>query len=92
VPALTAQLDALASQSTCDADCVQTRTTFDLNHDGHITVDEVSGAHTVLGSLLVPDVALFDANGNWAPDPTNAVKDSFSLGVGFQAVPASFIE
>jgi hypothetical protein len=40
--------------------------------------------------VLAPDVQIYDANGNYAPNPLNTVKDSLSVGIGFTAVAANY--
>jgi hypothetical protein len=57
--------------------------------DGIISICEVA-TNGLMKNVLAPDVALFDANGNWHPDPTNTKRDSLSVGFGFTAVRASF--
>jgi hypothetical protein len=44
----------------------------------------------LIQNVLAPDVQMFDAAGNYHPNPTNANKDSLSIGLGFTAVPATF--
>ena len=39
--------------------------------------------------LLAPDVQIYD-QGRYMPDPFNGNPDSFSIGIGFTAVRASF--
>jgi hypothetical protein len=46
--------------------------------------------NTLIMNFLRPDAAMFDAMGNYHPDPTNAKKDSLSIGLGFTAVGAKF--
>jgi hypothetical protein len=62
---------------------------FDINMDGTVTVDELM-QNTLISNFLAPDVQLFDAAGNYAPNPAKTMKDSLSLGIGFTAVKASF--
>jgi hypothetical protein len=57
--------------------------------DGKIASCEVS-QNAIIQAVLAPDVQLFDANGNFAPNPDNTSKDSLSVGVGFTAVGATF--
>jgi hypothetical protein len=40
--------------------------------------------------IFADDVQLFDARGQYDPQPSNAKKDSFSFGLGFTAVQATF--
>ena len=57
--------------------------------DCRIDACEVAGS-SFIKQALAPDVQLYDASGNWAPNPSNAAKDAFSLGIGFTAVRAYF--
>jgi hypothetical protein len=108
VPALAMALDKTAQRMPCDQGCMQVLQLFDVGNgsggpcsnpdgstaaakDGHIGLCEVSGS-PLIQILLAPDVQLFDANGNWKPNPKNAMPDSLSLGVAFTAVKATFTE
>jgi len=62
---------------------------FDINMDGTVTVDELK-QNTLISNFLAPDIQLFDAAGNYAPNPAKTMKDSLSLGLGFTAVKATF--
>lgn len=53
--------------------------------DGSISVSEVA-THPLIASLLEPDLDLFDANGNYAPNPGGTGGDSLSFGFGFTAI------
>ena len=44
----------------------------------------------LVANLIAPDVQLFDATGNYHPSPANTAKDSWSIGLGFTAVGATF--
>ncbi len=44
----------------------------------------------LIQNLLAPDVQLFDAAGNYHPNPANTNKDCLSLGFAFGAVAATF--
>ena len=44
----------------------------------------------LITNLLAPDVQLFDAAGNYHPNPANTNKDCLSIGLGFTAVGATF--
>ena len=46
--------------------------------------------NSTIQAVFAPDVQIYDANGNYAPNKTNAMKDSLSIGFGFTAVRASF--
>ena len=53
--------------------------------DGTITAPEVAG-HSIMQSLLAPDLDLLDENGAYAPDPGGAGPESMSFGFGFTAI------
>ena len=57
--------------------------------DGHIETCEVTD-NSIIKNVFAPDLDMFDANGNYAPNPANTDKDSLSVGFGFIAVGASF--
>lgn len=44
----------------------------------------------LITNLLAPDVQLFDAAGNYHPNPANTNKDCLSIGLAFTAVGATF--
>lgn len=92
IPALAANLTRIEQDANgCGADCMNVKTLFDvLPKDGMVSPDEVTGSF--LSNILQPDEQLFDAKGNWSPNPLNQAPDSFSFGVGFTAVKASFAE
>jgi hypothetical protein len=58
-------------------------------HDNIIDTCEVSTAG-LIQNVLAPDVQMFDAAGNYAPNANNTMKDSLSIGLAFTAVKASF--
>ncbi len=57
--------------------------------DNIIDTCEVSTAG-LIQNVLAPDVQLFDASGNYAPNKDNTTKDSLSVGLAFTAVGAVF--
>jgi hypothetical protein len=59
--------------------------------DGVIDECEVA-ASSLTHNLVMPDIQLFDADGNYKPNPnpTAMSKDSVSIGIAFTAVPARF--
>ena len=57
--------------------------------DGKIDICEVS-TNSIIMNVLAPDVQIYDASGNYAPNKANTTKDSLSLGLGFTAVGAKF--
>jgi len=62
---------------------------FDLDHDGTVTVDELK-QNSLITNFLSPDIQLFDATGAYKPNPAKPMKDSLSLGLAFTAVGATF--
>lgn len=69
--------------------CANPNGTMAKANDGKIDVCEVS-TNQIIQNVLAPDVQIYDANGNYAPNPANTKKDSLSMGVAFTAVRASF--
>jgi hypothetical protein len=59
-----------------------------LKGDGHIATCEVAD-NSIIKNVLNPDVQMFDAQGNYHPNPANTTRDSLSLGLGFTAVKAT---
>ena len=62
--------------------------TFDADHNGAITVQELE-SNPLLMIAVSPDLDLLDASGKFNPGQ-DGVKDSYSVGLGFTCVPASF--
>lgn len=46
----------------------------------------------IIQTVLAPDVQIYDASGNYAPSPQNKNPDSLSVGLGWSAVQASFVQ
>ncbi len=87
-PALAAEFDRRCTGASAQSESCQTALTlFDSSHDQHISAEELRASNAVQ-TLLAPDVKLFDAQGNFAPDRTAKVKDALSIGLGFTAVAA----
>lgn len=61
---------------------------FDADKDGTITTKELEN-NPLLMLVISPDLDLLDASGNFNPNQ-DGVKDSYSLGLGFTCVPATF--
>ena len=57
--------------------------------DGRIDDCEV-GTNSIIMNVLAPDVQIYDAMGAYAPNKTNQVRDSLSVGFGFTAVRCRF--
>jgi hypothetical protein len=54
-------------------------------------IDECEVAtNSIIQAVFAPDVQLFDANDNYAPNPQPIHKDSMSMGIAFTAIPAQF--
>ena len=62
--------------------------TFDSDQNGTITIEELEN-HPLLMIVISPDLDLLDASGKFNPNQDGA-KDSYSLGLGFTCVPATF--
>jgi hypothetical protein len=62
---------------------------FDSDKDGIITTQELE-KNPLLMIAASPDLDLLDASGTFNPGQ-DGVKDSYSIGLGFTCVPASFI-
>jgi hypothetical protein len=61
---------------------------LDSDHNGTITVQELEN-NPVLMIAFAPDLDLLDASGKFSPGQ-DGVKDSYSVGLGFTCVPATF--
>jgi hypothetical protein len=57
--------------------------------DGKIDVCELLTS-PLLMTLLQPDVQIWDAQGNYAPNPLRGSPDSMSIGLAFSATAASY--
>lgn len=62
--------------------------TMDSDHNGTITVQELENNPFFMAAIS-PDLDLLDASGKFNPGQ-DGVKDSYSIGVGFACVPATF--
>ncbi|RJP51016.1 MAG: hypothetical protein C4583_09485 [Anaerolineaceae bacterium] len=62
---------------------------FDADHDGVIVTQELEN-NPLLMIAVSPDLDLLDASGKFSPGQ-DGVTDSYSVGLGFTCVPASFI-
>jgi hypothetical protein len=86
VPTLALAFDDAVQADPQSSRSMQLLQVFDTSPtDGRISVDEVRN-QSVIQSLLVPDVDIRDAQGNYAPNPANTGPDSLSFGFGFTAV------
>ena len=69
--------------------CTHPRGTMARASDGIIDICKVA-TNSINMAILAPDVQIFDANGNYAPNAANTKKDSLRIAVGFTAVKATF--
>jgi hypothetical protein len=91
IPALAANLTLVEQRVPCDADCMKVATVFDRDHDGSVDPTELMQSPAV-GAYLLPDLRLW-SGATWMPDPANtSPRDSWSLGLGFTAIGATFTE
>jgi hypothetical protein len=82
--------DPACSAGTCQNPAYGTRPGMcAAAKDNIIDTCEVSTAG-LIQNVLAPDVQLFDASGNYAPNAMNTTKDSLSIGLAFTAVGAKF--
>ena len=59
-------------------------------NDGIIDTCEVAN-NSIIMAVLAPDIQVYDANGNYAPNKDNKVKDSLSAGLSFTAVAGTIV-
>jgi hypothetical protein len=80
-----------APSAKCGATCTNpdAAMTCAVAGDKKIDICEVS-TNNLIQQVLAPDIQMFDAAGNYAPNAANTTKDSLSLGLGFTFVKASF--
>jgi hypothetical protein len=64
------------------------RQAFDSDQNGTITTQELEN-NPLLMLAISPDLDLLDASGKFSPNQ-DSVKDSYSVGLGFTCVPATF--
>jgi hypothetical protein len=69
--------------------CINANGMAAVANDGIIDPCEVAN-NNIIQNVLAPDVQIYDANGNYAPNPQNTKRDSLSLAIGFTGVQASF--
>jgi hypothetical protein len=87
-PALAASFNQACAALPDSSTCKMNLSLFDTNKDKTVSADEVR-ANSLLEAVLAPDLKLLDADGHYAPDSAAAVKDSFSVGIGFSAARAT---
>lgn len=61
---------------------------FDSDNNGTLTTKEIEG-NALLKIAISPDLDLLDASGKFHPNQ-DGVNDSYSIGLGFTCVPATF--
>jgi len=86
LPTITDGLNLAIQANKAVADAVLP--TFDSDHNGTITVQELEN-NPVLMLAISPDLDLLDASGKFNPGQ-DGTKDSYSLGLSFTCVPATF--
>jgi hypothetical protein len=69
--------------------CTKSDGTQAKPRDGVIDLCEFL-SNSIVKNVLLPDVQLFDAQGRFAPNPANTMRDSLSAAFGFAAVSAQF--
>jgi len=106
IPAVAALLNAQVQANPGSSQAMQILALFDTGNgmggnctnmdgtlgrpgDGVISPCEVAD-NALVQNILAPDVQIYDANGNYAPNPNNTKPDSLSLGIGFTAVSAKY--
>ncbi len=86
---LPAIADGLNQLITANQDAANTLLpVFDADHDGTITTQEL-GNNPLLMIAISPDLDLMDGSGK-LNSGQDGVKDSYSIGLGFTCVPATF--
>ena len=73
----------------CPDSCKVSAGVCAMKADKKIDVCEVATSG-LIQNVLAPDVQMFDAAGNYAPNKANTTKDSLSLGLSFDMVGAKF--
>jgi hypothetical protein len=74
----------------CSNTCKNPDGSCAVANDKKIDTCEV-GTNSIIKNVLAPDVQLFAADGvTYQPNPSNTMKDSLSVGLGFTAVKAAF--
>jgi hypothetical protein len=86
LPAIAAGLNQITKADKTAADTLLP--IFDTDGNGTITSKELE-SNPLLMIAISPDLDLLDASGNFNPNQ-DGVKDSYSVGLGFSCVPASF--
>jgi len=97
VPGMAQALNARVQADPSSSDSAQLLALFDTGGDGSCAVqgDKIISTceianNAIIKNVLNPDVQLFDSAGNYAPNAANTVRDSFSVGIAFKAVKATF--
>jgi len=89
LPAIAAQLNAIAQQVPCSSSCTTVKQFFDSNGDGTITATDLT-QNALVSTTFAPDLDLYDGAGAWSPNPLRTGPDSLSVSVAFRAVRAQF--
>jgi hypothetical protein len=69
--------------------CRNSDGTCAAKNDAKIDYCEVATS-PIIKNLLPPDIQLTDGMGHYMPNPANTTRDSWSVGLGFGAVAATF--
>ncbi|HEY2980433.1 MAG TPA: hypothetical protein VGJ22_04585 [Anaerolineales bacterium] len=86
LPAIAAGINQVTKTDAAAANAILQA--FDTDEDGTITIQELED-NTLLMIAISPDLDLLDASGAFNPGQ-DGEKDSYSVGMGFTCVPASF--
>ena len=98
IPAVADLIASLLVESECtggdpccppDTTGEQVLSFFDDNGDCAVTAEELEANSLISSTLGNPDLDLFDENGDFNPRQ-DGVKESLSLGIGFEAVAGAF--
>lgn len=87
LPAIAAGLNQIIKENNTAA--TPLLRAFDSDKDGSITAQELE-RNPILLIAVSPDLDLLDSSGKFNPDQ-DGVKDSYSIGLGFTCVPATFV-
>ncbi len=96
IPAIAQLLTATIVANPGSPQAMQIEQIFDTGGCGMAKANDMKidpcevAQNQIIQNILAPDVDIFDANGNYSPNPANTGKDSLSLGLGFTAVQAKF--
>lgn len=84
IPAMAARMQAVIDADPSSGPASLILGLFDPNGDSHVSADEVRDSF-IIQAIFAPDLDLVDADGE---PGTDGVRESLSLGLGFDAKPA----